>query len=97
MKTLTHSSHAGAAAATPGISARALVLAAIRLYQGFLSPLAFSACKFHPSCSSYAYEAVARYGVRRGGRMALRRLWRCRPFTAGGYDPVPEAEGEGQP
>ncbi len=69
-----------------------LLLAAIRAYQGFLSPLLGSACKFHPSCSSYAYQAIERWGVRRGTWLAFRRLLRCRPFSPGGWDPVPEAE-----
>ena len=75
---------------------RGLLLAAIRLYQAFLSPVAFSACKFHPSCSRYAYEAIERHGARRGVRLALNRLWRCRPFARGGYDPVPESLEEVQ-
>lgn len=75
---------------------RAFLLAVIRLYQAFLSPVAFSACKFHPSCSHYAYEAIERHGARRGLRLALERLWRCRPFAPGGYDPVPESLEEVQ-
>jgi len=71
---------------------RQLLLAAIRLYQGFVSPLTFSACKFYPSCSRYAYEAIERYGPRRGIRLALERLWRCRPWSPGGVDPVPQLE-----
>jgi len=55
-----------------------------------LSPFFGGACKFHPSCSNYAYEAIARHGVRRGVALALKRLLRCRPFTKGGFDPVPE-------
>ena len=74
--------------------AETLLLAAIRAYQVFLSPLAFSACKFHPSCSRYAYEAIERHGVRRGVWLAMKRLWRCRPFAPGGYDPVPDAGEE---
>lgn len=69
-----------------------LLLAAIRLYQGFLSPLLPAACKFYPSCSRYAYEAVERYGARRGAWLAAKRLLRCRPFSAGGFDPVPDSE-----
>lgn len=84
------------ASGTPEPFTKALLLAGIRLYQAFLSPLAFSACKFHPSCSRYAYEAIDRHGARRGAVLALRRLWRCRPFAAGGYDPVPDAEDEAQ-
>lgn len=71
---------------------RTLLLFAIRAYQAFLSPVVPAACKFHPSCSRYAAEAIERYGVRRGARLALARLWRCRPFAAGGYDPVPDLE-----
>lgn len=68
-----------------------LLLAALRAYQVFLSPLLGGACKFYPSCSHYAAEAVARHGARRGAWLALRRLLRCRPFSPGGYDPVPES------
>lgn len=67
-----------------------LLLIALRGYQAFLSPLMPSGCKFHPSCSRYAAEAVARYGARRGAWLAARRLLRCRPFSPGGYDPVPD-------
>lgn len=69
---------------------RTFLLAAIRAYQAFLSPVVPAVCKFHPSCSRYAYEAIERYGARRGMKLALARLWRCRPFAPGGYDPVPE-------
>jgi uncharacterized protein len=62
----------------------------LRLYMVLLSPFVGGACKFHPSCSNYAYEAVARHGARRGGVLAIKRLLRCRPFTKGGFDPVPE-------
>jgi putative membrane protein insertion efficiency factor len=55
-----------------------------------LSPFFGGACKFHPSCSNYAYEAIARHGARRGVLLALKRLLRCRPFTKGGFDPVPD-------
>jgi putative membrane protein insertion efficiency factor len=55
-----------------------------------LAPFVGGACKFYPSCSNYAYEAVARYGARRGSALAIKRLLRCRPFTQGGFDPVPE-------
>lgn len=62
-----------------------LVIAAYRL---FLSPLIGPACRFAPSCSAYADQAIARHGVLRGGSMALRRLLRCHPFNPGGFDPV---------
>lgn len=89
-------SKAGASSRTPSGLAKVVLLAGIRLYQAFVSPLAFSACKFHPSCSRYAYEAIERHGARRGVRLALERLWRCRPFAPGGYDPVPESLEEVQ-
>ena len=60
-------------------------------YKSALSPMLPSSCKFYPSCSVYAKEAVERHGVRHGLRLALRRLLRCRPFAPGGYDPVPDA------
>lgn len=62
----------------------------IWVYKYFLSPLLGKNCKFHPSCSTYADEAIARFGVAKGGWLALKRLCRCGPFTHGGYDPVPE-------
>jgi putative membrane protein insertion efficiency factor len=62
----------------------------VRFYQAILSPLMFSICRFYPSCSHYAAEALERHGARRGLRLAAGRLWRCRPFTPGGYDPVPD-------
>lgn len=70
----------------------ALLLAFLRVYQGYLSPLMPSACKFYPSCSHYAYHAIELHGARRGAWLALRRLLRCRPFSPGGYDPVPTRE-----
>ena len=69
-----------------------LLLGALRIYQGFVSPLMPSACKFYPSCSAYAAEAVERHGVRPGAALAIRRLLRCRPFSPGGVDPVPEPQ-----
>jgi uncharacterized protein len=68
---------------------RRLALGLIRLYQLTLGQTMPPSCRFQPSCSEYAYEAVARYGVWRGGWMAIRRLGRCHPFNPGGYDPVP--------
>ncbi|HEX2712990.1 MAG TPA: membrane protein insertion efficiency factor YidD [Candidatus Acidoferrales bacterium] len=69
-----------------------LLLAALRFYQCYLSPLMPSACKFYPSCSHYAYEAIELHGYRRGTWLAVRRLLRCRPFVLGGLDPVPDAD-----
>jgi uncharacterized protein len=67
---------------------RKAVIAALRLYKRFVSPLLPSACRFYPTCSEYMLEAVARYGVLRGVGLGLRRLARCHPFHAGGFDPV---------
>ncbi|MDA8140119.1 MAG: membrane protein insertion efficiency factor YidD [Desulfobacteraceae bacterium] len=61
----------------------------IRAYQLIISPLIGPACRFVPSCSHYAIEAIERYGVLKGGCMALRRLLRCHPWGSGGFDPVP--------
>ena len=63
----------------------------------FMSPFFGGACKFHPSCSNYAYEAIARHGARRGLVLAVKRLLRCRPFTIGGFDPVPEPNSNAAP
>jgi hypothetical protein len=61
----------------------------IRGYRYFLSPMFGPACRFHPSCSQYAEEALAAHGLFGGGWLAARRLCRCGPWCAGGYDPVP--------
>lgn len=61
----------------------------IRSYQLFISPALPSSCRFYPSCSAYAYEAVEKWGLRRGAWLALRRLLRCHPLGKHGYDPVP--------
>jgi putative membrane protein insertion efficiency factor len=65
------------------------VLKLIRAYQRVFSPIMPPVCRYQPTCSHYAYEAVERYGAIRGGWMALRRLGRCRPGGRSGYDPVP--------
>src|SRR5208337_4027351 len=66
-----------------------ITLGLIKFYQACLSPLIPSSCRFYPSCSAYAYEAVERWGVRRGIHLALGRLMRCRPYGGQGLDPVP--------
>ena len=66
------------------------LLLLVRIYITFLSPFFGGACRFHPSCSNYAAEAIALHGARRGTSLALRRLLRCNPFNKGGFDPVPE-------
>jgi putative membrane protein insertion efficiency factor len=64
----------------------------VQFYKIFFSPFLGGACKFYPSCSNYAQEAIELHGARRGAWLALKRLGRCRPFTKGGFDPVPDAE-----
>lgn len=66
-----------------------IILFVLRGYKRFVSPLLPRACRFHPTCSEYAAEAIAHHGIRRGAALAARRLSRCHPLTAGGYDPVP--------
>ena len=65
-------------------------LAAIRFYKSRVSPLLPPACRYTPTCSEYAYQAVERHGVLRGSWLALRRVARCHPLAKGGYDPVPD-------
>ncbi|MFZ0818832.1 MAG: membrane protein insertion efficiency factor YidD [Candidatus Acidiferrales bacterium] len=79
-----------------GIAASALLFV-LRVYKAFLSPIMPSACKFYPTCSQYAQEAVTRFGARRGMWLALKRLSRCRPFHDGGVDPVPDADAPADP
>lgn len=67
-----------------------MLLLLVRAYQALLGPLLGGACRYYPSCSNFAAEAIERHGARRGAWLALRRLWRCRPFSSFGYDPVPE-------
>ncbi len=67
----------------------AIILALIRAYQILLSPWLPPCCRFSPTCSQYAAEAVARHGPGRGLALALGRLLRCHPFSSGGWDPVP--------
>jgi uncharacterized protein len=68
---------------------RRLLATLIRGYQGFVSPALPPSCRFYPSCSQYALEAVTRHGALKGGWLAARRLARCHPFHPGGFDPVP--------
>ena len=68
---------------------RALATALIRIYQWTLSPLLGPKCRFYPSCSNYALEAIQRFGILHGGWLALRRLGRCHPWQPGGVDLVP--------
>lgn len=67
-------------------------IALLRVYQAVVSPWLGPRCRFHPSCSHYACEALERHGLGRGSWLTLRRLGRCHPFGGGGFDPVPSAE-----
>ena len=67
-----------------------ILLGIIRFYQKYLSGAkGYSSCKYYPTCSKYAIEAIEKYGAFKGGRLAAWRILRCNPFTKGGYDPVP--------
>lgn len=75
-------------ARTPSLLARLLIVLLL-LYRRLLSPLLGQNCRFHPTCSCYALDAIRVHGALRGGCLALRRLSRCHPFHEGGLDPVP--------
>lgn len=68
---------------------RAILMGLIRGYKRFISPLLPPACRYQPTCSQYALDAIELYGPWRGSWMAARRILRCHPFTRGGFDPVP--------
>jgi len=83
---------------------KALVLGSIRLYQRYISPdtgmiktiwQTDRACRFHPTCSEYTYQAVERYGIIYGLWLGLKRIVRCHPWAQGGDDPVPDKKGAG--
>jgi hypothetical protein len=74
---------------------RSIVLGLIDLYRKGISPLRLPSCRFVPSCSAYAREAVSRFGVLRGGWMFMKRFARCHPFGGKGYDPVPTSDACG--
>ncbi len=80
---------APSAHSTTGTWLVAIPVAVIRCYQAMLRPLLIGTCKFCPSCSEYAIEALHTHGLLRGTRLALRRITRCHPFSPGGIDPVP--------
>ena len=67
-----------------------ILILLVRGYQVVLSPLLPAACRYHPTCSYYAVEALEKHGALRGGWLAVKRIARCHPFRAGGFDPVPE-------
>jgi putative membrane protein insertion efficiency factor len=72
----------------PGVTAR-LMLAGVGAYRRWVSPALPPRCRFHPTCSAYAVEAIGTHGAVRGGALAAWRVLRCHPFHPGGYDPVP--------
>ena len=93
----TNPRHSMASAAKPKTFGAWCLLAFVQFYRIFFSPFLGGACKFYPSCSNYAQEAIELHGARRGSWLALKRLGRCRPFTNGGFDPVPDAEDSDAP
>jgi uncharacterized protein len=68
---------------------RQLLILGVRAYQVGIGPLLPASCRYYPSCSTYAIEAIERYGALRGSWLSVRRILRCHPFRPGGYDPVP--------
>ncbi len=71
------------------MTARGAIIGLLRMYKRWISPMLPPACRFEPTCSVYAIEAVELHGALRGSWLALRRLLRCHPFRRGGFDPVP--------
>ncbi len=88
MRNVTTDVARGAPVTAAGGAARAAA-SLLAGYKRFLSPLLPAACRFQPTCSEYAREAILRHGLRRGAGLALRRLGRCHPWHEGGFDPVP--------
>ncbi|MDH4207764.1 MAG: membrane protein insertion efficiency factor YidD [Anaerolineae bacterium] len=68
---------------------KAFLLASIRLYRRWISPALAPSCRYVPSCSQYAYQAIEKYGVIKGSWLGIKRVLRCHPLHPGGYDPVP--------
>lgn len=77
----------------PALAAR-LLIGMLGSYKRYVSPLLPPACRFHPTCSEYMAEAIRVHGVRSGLWLGVRRLSRCHPWNAGGFDPVPHRKGE---
>ncbi|MDG4806920.1 membrane protein insertion efficiency factor YidD [Micromonospora sp. WMMD1120] len=77
----------------PATTGAKVLIAPIIAYRRWISPALPARCRFYPSCSAYAQEAVVRHGALRGAVLAVRRLLRCHPFHPGGHDPVPEPGG----
>jgi putative membrane protein insertion efficiency factor len=68
---------------------RIILIFLIKTYQKIISPILGPRCRFYPTCSNYAIEAIIKHGVIKGGALALKRLLKCHPFNKGGYDPIP--------
>ena len=77
------------------MTGRRLVVSLLAAYKRWVSPLLPAACRFQPTCSDYAREAVELHGVRHGGLLTVWRLLRCQPFSRGGFDPVPAPRARG--
>ena len=75
------------------LSMKRFLLSSLKFYKKFISPMLPNACRFYPTCSVYAYEAVSKYGVIKGVFLGVGRILRCHPFSKGGYDPVPQTFG----
>ena len=71
---------------------RSLFIGLIKAYQYLISPLLGPSCRFHPTCSHYAVEAISEYGVLKGGYLSVRRIIKCHPLHEGGHDPVPSRQ-----
>ncbi len=68
---------------------KTILIFLIRFYRAYISPLKPPCCRFVPTCSEYALEAILKYGALKGGLLAVKRILKCHPFHKGGYDPVP--------
>ena len=69
-----------------------ILLLIIKFYKKVISPFLPSSCRFHPTCSVYAFEAIEKFGAAKGSVLALKRISKCHPFHEGGFDPVPEVK-----
>jgi putative membrane protein insertion efficiency factor len=79
------------------MSPRILLAGSVRAYKRVVSPFLPPACRFHPTCSEYAAQAIESHGVLKGSALAAGRLLRCNPWSAGGFDPVPTATAAAAP
>ncbi|MFB3850606.1 MAG: membrane protein insertion efficiency factor YidD [Acidobacteriota bacterium] len=69
-----------------------IILSLIKFYKAALSPILPPSCRFYPTCSEYAYQAISVFGVFKGSILAIKRILRCHPFCDGGYDPIPQKD-----